>query len=100
MHGMIWGLKGQRPSWSILGACALIVVAAIVGMFVAYPAAQAGVEVRVASNPRADRVSGGDVLIQIDLPADVTASDIRVSLNGRDVTSNFRTETDALTLTG
>jgi hypothetical protein len=72
----------------------------MVGMFIAFPAAQAGVEVRVASNPRPDRVSGGDVLIQVDLPAGVTAGDVRVTLNGRDVTSNFHTETGALTLTG
>ena len=30
--------------------------------------AQSALQVRVLSNPRPDRVSGGDVLVQIDVP--------------------------------
>jgi len=40
---------------------------------------------------RADRVSGGDALVQIQLPKYVT-SGLHVTLNGRDATATFRTD--------
>jgi hypothetical protein len=100
MHGTIFGLMAQRHSWNRRAIYGLIAAAVIVATFVAFPSAQVGVQVRVASNPRPDRVSGGDVLIQVDVPAGVAANDVRITLNGRDVTSNFRAEPAALPLTG
>src|SRR5436305_11514022 len=47
----------------------------------------------------ADRVSGGDVLVQISLPRSPRKGDLIVSLNGRVVTSAFR-ETAPGTLVG
>jgi hypothetical protein len=35
-------------------------------------------------------VSGGDVLVQVNVPANVPLADVRVDLNGRDVTGSFR----------
>ena len=45
-------------------------------------------EILVLSN-RADLVSGGDALVQINLPDKVAPSSVHVSLNGSDVTSAF-----------
>ena len=45
-------------------------------------------EIIVMSN-RADLVSGGDVLVEILLPANVDPAKIRVDVDGRDVTSAF-----------
>ncbi|RZI68862.1 MAG: hypothetical protein EOP79_03055 [Variovorax sp.] len=50
-------------------------------------------EIRVLSN-RPDIVSGGDALVQVIAPADVEASALRVSVDGRDVTSDFATRSD------
>jgi len=55
----------------------------------ALPAESAGpLKIRVLSN-RADLVSGGDVLVAVDLPDGVAASDVRVTAGTRDVTSAF-----------
>ena len=56
------------------------------------PASQAAptepLTIRVLSN-RADLVSGGDALVAIDVPAGVRASQVKVTVGGRDVTSAF-----------
>jgi len=36
-----------------------------------------------------DRVSGGDVLVRIDVPAAVSLASVQVTLNSKDVTSVF-----------
>jgi Tannase-like family of unknown function (DUF6351) len=46
-------------------------------------------EIRTLST-RADMVSGGDVLVQVNVPSSVRLADVRVDLNGRDVTGAFR----------
>ena len=46
------------------------------------------IEIRTASN-RADLVSGGDVLVELTLPAGAGISGLRVTAGGRDVTSAF-----------
>ena len=47
------------------------------------------IEVTVLSG-RPDMVSGGDALLQIDVPEDVAPSDVRVAVNGADATPAFR----------
>src|ERR1700740_2725192 len=37
----------------------------------------------------ADRVSGGDVLVRIDVPGSAGLADVQVTLNGNDVTGTF-----------
>ena len=49
--------------------------------------------IRVLSN-RADLVSGGDALVTIGLPRKVRAARVRVSLDGRDVTRQFKVRAD------
>ena len=45
-------------------------------------------------------VSGGDTLVQIDLSRGIAARDVRVTLNGQDVTAAFRASPDGRALTG
>jgi hypothetical protein len=51
-------------------------------------AAPAVLQIQTLSN-RADLVSGGEVLTEVRLPAGASVSSLRVSLDGRDVTSQF-----------
>src|SRR4051812_25954544 len=46
------------------------------------------VHIKTLSN-RADLISGGDALLRVVLPSGASASDVRVTLNGSDVTSKF-----------
>lgn len=47
-----------------------------------------GSTIHVLSN-RADLVSGGDALVEVVLPGSATASDMKMTLNGKDVTGEF-----------
>lgn len=47
-----------------------------------------GDAIHVLSN-RADLISGGDALVEVVLPANVAASTVRMTLNGKDVTPEF-----------
>jgi len=49
-----------------------------------------GLQLRVVSNPRAEFVSGGDVLVSVSLPPGASVSSTRLTLNGSDVTSALR----------
>ena len=71
----IW-LKGLA-----FGACACPIASAL----------GAGLEITSVSNSRPDKISGGDVLVQVRAPANVDLADIKVKLEGNvDVTSAFR----------
>jgi len=67
-------------------------VAAAVGVVLMAPsaavAATGDVRIEVLSN-RADLVSGGDALVQIDRPADAAAAPVAADVDGRDVTNAF-----------
>src|SRR5258708_14151250 len=47
-----------------------------------------------------DLVSGGDVLVRIDVPRKVSLQSVRVELNGRNISGAFRADAAAWTLTG
>jgi hypothetical protein len=49
---------------------------------------------------RADMVSGGDALVRIDVPRTVPPHHVRVEVDGRDVTAEFRASGDDRTLLG
>ena len=55
-------------------------------------AAAQGLQLRVVSNPRAEFVSGGDVLVSVTVPAGTQASAVRLAVNGTDVTSALRAD--------
>ncbi len=56
-------------------------------------------EIVTLSN-RADLISGGDALVEVRVPKQVSLSSVRVKLNGHDVTSSFTANTAARTLRG
>jgi uncharacterized tannase-like protein DUF6351 len=70
------------------------VLFAAVAIALAFPlnAAAQGLQLRVASNPRPEFVSGGDVLVSVALPAGTQPSLVRLTLNGTDVTSALRAD--------
>jgi len=57
-----------------------------------------GLQLHVASNPRPEFVSGGDVLVSVALPAGTQASHVRLTLNGTDVTSALRADATGRTM--
>lgn len=80
MHKPYRGL----PALSCLAAAAALTLAGCGTDYEADP-----VEIRATSN-RADMVSGGDVTLEIVLPAGGSTTNLQVDVGGRDVTSAFR----------
>src|SRR4051812_29465666 len=70
----------------VLAALVLAVFAALLTAPIV--TAAPGLVINVVSN-RADLVSGGDALVEVVVPSDVSTADVRVSLNGVDVTDAF-----------
>jgi uncharacterized tannase-like protein DUF6351 len=56
-------------------------------------------EIRTLSN-RADLISGGDALVEVGVPQSAPLQHVRLYLNGRDVTSSFRTDAAARVMRG
>jgi hypothetical protein len=85
----------------------VLVAAAFVGSFWAESATSAeelrerreGFTIRTLST-HADRISGGDVLVEIGLPSGASSDSLVVSLNGRDVSSAFRAARTPHTMLG
>ena len=69
-------------------AVALAVLVSPLGLAGPARAAMAGLEIKVLSN-RADLISGGDALVEVLLPAGVSASGVKIDVDGRDITSAF-----------
>src|SRR2546422_2619067 len=54
----------------------------------------------VSLSTRADLISGGDALVEVRVPKSVALNQVRLSLNGRDVTGAFTANAAARTLRG
>jgi hypothetical protein len=75
---------------------------ALAGFFAAAAWANEGgsnLEIVTLSN-RADLISGGDALVEVRVPKQVSLSSVRVKLNGHDITSSFKADAAARTLRG
>ena len=46
------------------------------------------------SNPRPELVSGGEVLVRVDVPRHINAADVEITSDGQDVTSSFQAQPD------
>src|SRR5262245_713449 len=70
-------------------------LAAVALAVAAWPglATAADLEILTLSN-RADLVSGDDVLVEVVIPSGIDPANVRVSLNGADVTSAFAVRPD------
>ena len=82
-----------------VAAVAMVAAGMSTGVLVGVAYAADEIEVKVLSG-RPDTVSGGDALLQIDVPADVELSDVRVAVNGADATGAFRADADRHRLAG
>ena len=67
--------------------------ASVLALLLSAPAAQAAMEIEVLSN-RADLISAGDALVEIQLPAGTDPSSVVVRDDGRDVSSAFGVNAD------
>src|ERR1700735_4318147 len=50
------------------------------------------------SNPRPELVSGGEVLVRVDVPPHTSPASVRVSADGHDVTASFQEQSDGTLL--
>jgi Tannase-like family of unknown function (DUF6351) len=88
---------GRRVSGVWLVAAALIGAAIVLGTADDRAAAahgKGGIPQIVVLSNRADLISGGDALVRVAVPGRVDPSQVRVELNGNDVTSAFAVRAD------
>src|SRR6266404_1813280 len=93
--------KGEVPmlnaSWKkLLGGVAAGAVLALAGSSLALADRDdddKGNDFRISTqSTKPDLVSGGDVLVRIDVPRKVSLQSVRVELNGRNISSAFRAD--------
>ena len=77
----------------VCALAAMLPSAAVPAAGAKVPAAAAALKIVVLSN-RADLISEGDALVQIEVPSGVDPGSIRVDVDGRDVTSAFAVRSD------
>src|SRR5262245_28179924 len=94
----IFGVGGPRVlgpvmKWALsknaMMACAVLGIIAYFSGIVGFPHAAMPPEISILSS-RPDLVSGGDALVEIRTPAGVHLNQIRLTLNGNDVTNQLR----------
>ena len=74
----------RASGWALVLAASLVAGGAVeAGAVLA-----TDLRIEVISN-RPDLISGGDALVEIVLPADIAPANVRVQLNGSDITSAF-----------
>jgi hypothetical protein len=99
MKGTSVKTRRTRASFVLERSRLRVPVLAIVGLvattMASVPVATASglLDVRVLSN-RADLITGGDALVEVLLPPHADADDIRVTIDRRDVTSEFAVRAD------
>src|SRR5262245_7128598 len=79
-----------------------LLAVSLAGLFTASAWADQGgsnLEIVTLSN-RADLISGGDALVEVRVPRDVSLSRVKVKLNGSDITPSFKANAAARTLRG
>ena len=84
---------------TIARAAAAALLAAIAVLAFAKDGPPDELEIVTLSN-RADLISGGDALVEVRVPRDVPLGEVRLSLNGHDVTSSFSGDAAAHVLRG
>src|SRR4030095_1865702 len=58
-----------------------------------------GLQLRVLSS-RPEMVTGGDALVRVELPAGVSLSDVKLTVNGTDATTRLKADASGRSLTG
>ena len=92
----------NRRVHEIVGPLSVMLTVTVLLVLVTLPSAGAATSVlriRTLSN-RNDMLSGGDALVRIDVPRGIDLGNVRVTLNGSDVTTVFRGDEASHALTG
>lgn len=91
------GSAGRRAKRIVAGVGFVVAAAYAVAWSEGLRAQGRDFEIRTIST-RPDTVSGGDVLVRVNIPSNVTSDQVSITLNGQEVTTEFRTrqETNAL----
>jgi len=79
-----------------------LLAVSLAGLFTASAWADQGgstLEIATLSN-RADLISGGDALVEVRVPRDISLSRVKVKLNGKDITASFKANAATRTLRG
>lgn len=100
----------SKARWHWPLTCIAVTSAVVIAVWSAAPAVVSGASASAAtaqpgrqadrlalvpvSNPRPELVSGGEVLVRVEVPLAINASDVRVFANGSDVTSAFGAQPD------
>src|SRR5689334_21789385 len=82
-------MKSAKYKSGIAGCSAAVVFACLFSLVSALAQSHQKLEIRTLSS-RPDLVSGGDALVEVKTPAGVTVSQLTLTLNGKDVTSQLR----------
>ena len=83
----------------LISRVVLIAVVVVASTVTSVRAQERGLQVRALST-RPEFVTGGDVLVRVDIPAGMAAGSVRVSLNGADVTATLQADEGGRSLTG
>src|ERR1019366_5225170 len=83
-----------RMKWNLL-----CVFSMIMGISNSARAANLGFQITALSS-RPDMISGGDVLVRVDMPDKVLTSQAAIRLNGQDITAAFRSDPETHALIG
>ena len=87
--------RGRPLGWlAAIGAIALMVSPAVALADSGNGLAQGRLDLFTVSSPRPELVSGGQVLVRIDVPNHINATDVQVTADGQDVTSSFQVQSD------
>src|SRR6185312_217155 len=84
-------MKSAKYKSSIARRSVTIVLACLFSLVSAHAQSHQKLEIRTLSS-RPDLVSGGDALVEVKTSAGVTVSQLALTLNGKDVTSQLREE--------
>ena len=86
-------MKTTIHCWLLYGIAAAIALGGLAGCGSGSTGSSDAVQIKTLSN-RADLVSGGDAYVEIVLPDPARVGDLRVNVDGRDVTSAFAVRSD------
>src|SRR5262245_59880071 len=84
-------MKSAKYNFGIVCRVAAVVLVVLSSWLSAHAQSHQKLEIRTLSS-HPDLVSGGDALVEVKTPAGVTVSQLTLTLNGKDVTSQLKEE--------
>jgi hypothetical protein len=91
-------MRSRPRAWLAAASVAAVVAAPLVPAAAraasSVPARPGGLALVSVSNPRPELVSGGEVLIRVEVPRGTRASGVRVTADGANVTGSFQAQSD------